>query len=111
MRKFNISILLMFIIISISNSGILFNNFYNNTKMIDITFAEKTIKIKCTEMSCNACKQSITRSLKTVQGINKLDVDLETKIITVVIDDSKTDEQEVLNAIIGAGYEAEIIKQ
>lgn len=61
-------------------------------------------------MSCDACKKSITRSINQLQGITKLDIDLETKIITVEIDDSKTDEQSVLNSVIEAGYDAEIIK-
>lgn len=70
---------------------------------------EKTIKIKCTEMSCDACKRSITKSINKLEGIIKLDIDLETKIISVTIDDSKTDSLSVLNAVIGAGYEAELI--
>lgn len=70
---------------------------------------EKTIKIKCTEMSCDACKRSITKSINALEGIITLDIDLESKIITVVIDDKKTDSTSVLNAVIGAGYEAELI--
>jgi copper chaperone len=70
---------------------------------------EKTIKIKCTEMSCDACKRSITKSINTLEGIIKLDINLETKIITVIADDSKTDEQSVLNAVINAGFEAELV--
>ncbi|MBE2217490.1 MAG: heavy-metal-associated domain-containing protein [Ignavibacteria bacterium] len=70
---------------------------------------EKTIKIKCTEMSCDACKRSITKSINMLEGIIKLDIDLETKIITVIIDDSKTEALSVLNAVVGAGYEAELV--
>ena len=70
---------------------------------------EKTIKIKCTEMSCDACKRSITKSINSLDGIINLDINLETKIITVNADDSKTDDQSVLNAVIGAGYEAELM--
>lgn len=100
----------IFIFANVAQSGILINNTNYFNKMIEITLTEKTVKIKCTEMSCNACKQSITKSIKALEGINKLYIDLETKIITVVLDESKTDEQEVLNAVIGAGYEAELIK-
>ena len=78
--------------------------------MIEITLAEKTVKIKCTEMSCEACKKSITRSINQLKGIINLDINLESKVITVEIDDTKTDEQSVLNAVIEAGYDAEIIK-
>ncbi|MBL8015653.1 MAG: heavy-metal-associated domain-containing protein, partial [Ignavibacteria bacterium] len=59
--------------------------------------------------SCDACKRSITKSINMLEGILQLDIDLETKLITVKIDDSKTDPQSVLNAVIGAGYEAELI--
>ncbi len=70
---------------------------------------QRSVKIKCTEMSCNSCKRSITKSIEQLQGIKKLDINLETKLITVIFDDEKTDEQSILNAVIGAGYEAEII--
>ena len=70
---------------------------------------QRSVKIKCTEMSCDACKRSITKSIDQLQGIKNLDINLETKIITVIFDDEKTDEQSILNAVIGAGYEAEII--
>lgn len=70
---------------------------------------QKVVKIKCTEMSCDACKRSITKSINQLKGIKSLDINLETKIITVIIDDKLTDEQSVLNAVIGAGYEAELI--
>jgi copper chaperone len=70
---------------------------------------EKTIKIKCTEMSCDACKRSITKSINSLDGIINLDINLETKIITVIADDSKTDDQSVLNAVIDAGFEAELV--
>ena len=70
--------------------------------------SQRSVKIKCTEMSCDACKRSITKSIDQLKGIKNLDINLETKIITVIYDDEKTDEQSILNAVIGAGYEAEI---
>ena len=73
------------------------------------SFVEKTINIKCTEMTCDGCKKSITKSINSLKGISKLDIDLETKVITVVFDDSKTDAQQILNAVIEAGYNAELM--
>jgi copper chaperone CopZ len=103
------AIFILFIFVNTANSKFI-KNISNTSKiMIEITLAEKTIKIKCTEMSCDACKRSITKSINQLEGIKKLDIDLESKIITVVIDDSRTDEQSVLNAVIGAGYDAELI--
>jgi copper chaperone CopZ len=70
------------------------------------SYAEKTIKIKCTEMTCDGCKRSITKSINTLKGITKLDINLESKIITVEFDESSTDTQSILNAVIEAGYDA-----
>lgn len=105
------TVLILFIFVSTANSKLIINNINTSKIMIEITLAEKTIKIKCTEMSCDACKRSITKSINQLEGIKKLDIDLKNKIITVVIDESKTDEQSVLNAVIGAGYNAELINQ
>lgn len=73
------------------------------------TYAEKTITIKCTEMTCDGCKRSITKSINTLKGIAKLDINLDSKIITVVFDDTKTDPQSIVNSVIEAGYDAELL--
>lgn len=90
------------------------NYSYNNIKINTMTLTEtavsqKVVKIKCSEMSCEACKRSITKSISQLNGIKTLDIDLETKIISVIYDDAVTDEVSILNAVINAGYEAEII--
>ena len=70
--------------------------------------SQRSVKIKCTEMSCDACKRSITKSIDLLKGIKNLDINLETKIITVIYDDEKTDEQSILNAVISTGKKKEI---
>lgn len=106
MKKIHLVILMIFFITNFT-----FSNQYNFKTMTltETETTQKVVKIKCTEMSCDACKRSITKSINQLQGIKSLDINLETKIITVVIDDKLTDEQSVLNAVVGAGYEAEII--
>ncbi|MCC6866760.1 MAG: heavy-metal-associated domain-containing protein [Ignavibacteria bacterium] len=71
--------------------------------------SQKIVKIKCTEMSCSSCKKHITNSISKLKGIEKVDVNLETKIITVTVNNPNTTDQDVLNAVIEAGYEAELI--
>jgi P-type Cu+ transporter len=70
----------------------------------------KTVTIKCTEMTCEGCKREITRYIKLLDGIEKLGVNLDTKIITVTFDDSKASEKDLLKAISDAGYESEVVK-
>ncbi len=70
----------------------------------------KTVKIKCTEMSCVGCKKKITQSINNLEGIKNINVDLETKIITVTFDELKTNADKILGAIAEAGYESELIE-
>ena len=70
----------------------------------------KTIKIKCTEMTCAGCKKKITKSINNLEGIKKVKVDLETKLITVTFDESKTSPDNIVGAIAEAGYESEIVE-
>lgn len=111
----------MKIIICIFTVFILFNLFnlsttnsqnfnFTNMTLTETDVTQKIVKIKCTEMSCDACKRSITKSINQLQGINSLNIDLDSKIITVIYDDTATDELSILNAVVGAGYEAEIIE-
>ena len=105
------AIIIFSLILSIGNASSEIINFNQKREMTltETEVTQRSVKIKCTEMSCDACKRSITKSINQLQGIKSLDIDLETKIITVIFDDEKTDEQSILNAVIGAGYEAEFI--
>jgi periplasmic mercuric ion binding protein len=91
-----------------------YSNFinYSQNKTMDQTEtmnAQKTVKLKCTEMSCQKCVKSIEKSINKLPGISDLNIDLESKIISVTFDESKTDVQSLLNAIVEAGYEAEVL--
>lgn len=76
----------------------------------DVVSEKKTVKIKCEEMTCIGCKNSITKAVKSLKGIEKIDIDLETKIITITYEESKTNPEEILYAVIGSGYDAELIE-
>lgn len=83
---------------------------YKNMIQTETMNAQETVKLKCTEMSCHKCAKSITASINKLAGIADVNIDLESKVITVTFDDSRTDVQSILNAIVEAGYEAELIK-
>jgi len=70
----------------------------------------KTVKIKCSEMTCLGCKKKITESIKTLDGIIKVKINLDTKIVTVTYDDAKTAPDKIINAISEAGYESELVE-
>ena len=77
--------------------------------LTEASVTQKIVKINCPEMSCDACKRSITKSINQLKGIKTLDIDLETKIITVIYDDTAIEDITILNAVVGAGFEAEIL--
>ena len=55
-------------------------------------------------MSCGHCKAAVTEELQGVAGVQSVDVDLDTKVVTVTGD--PLDDTVLRAAIEEAGYEA-----
>ena len=64
------------------------------------------VKIK-TSAICDMCKKTIEHDLLFEKGIKKVDLDLDTKVATVVYNAKKTDEQKIRIAITQIGYDAD----
>lgn len=71
--------------------------------------AKQTIKLKCIEMTCSGCKTKITQALNSLDGVSKVKINLDKKIITVTFDDKKTTKDKIIEAIATVGYESELI--
>ncbi len=56
-------------------------------------------------MHCGHCKASVTEELQAVPGVEQVDVDLDTKLVTV--SGAGLEEASLRGAIEEAGYEAE----
>ena len=56
------------------------------------------------EMSCGHCKAAVTREISAVAGVHSVDVDLDTKLVTVT--GEQLDDEALRAAIEEAGYEA-----
>jgi copper chaperone len=56
---------------------------------------------------CGHCKAAVTRELEGVSGVETVEVDLETKRVTVGGD--RLDDAALVAAIDEAGYDAELI--
>jgi copper chaperone CopZ len=55
-------------------------------------------------MSCGHCEQAVSSELATVRGVESVDVDLDSKLVTVR--GSDLDDRALRAAIEEAGYEA-----
>ncbi len=56
-------------------------------------------------MTCGHCEASVKEELSALQGVESVDVDLKTKLVTVT--GSSLDDASLRAAIDEAGYEAE----
>ena len=56
------------------------------------------------EMSCGHCKAAVTREISAVAGVQSVDVDLGSKLVTVT--GEHLDDEALRAAIEEAGYEA-----
>ena len=63
-----------------------------------------TITYTVSDMTCGHCKQAVTQEVSAVEGVESVEVDLDTKLVTVV--GSSLDDAKLRAAIDDAGYEA-----
>ena len=62
-----------------------------------------TISYAVPDVSCDHCRAAITREVSAVAGVETVEVDLETKTVTVT--GEPLDEAAIVVAIDDAGYE------
>lgn len=65
-------------------------------------------KFSITGMSCSACSAAVERSVKKLDGIMSVGVNLLANSMSVEFDETKTDEQKIIGAVVGAGYGASV---
>lgn len=62
------------------------------------------VSYRVPDMSCGHCKQAVSQELLAIDGVESVDVDLETKL--VVVQGTGLDDAQLRAAIEEAGYEA-----
>ena len=69
----------------------------------------ETVKIK-TSAVCDMCKDTIEKALAYEKGVKSSNLDVSTKVVTVVYNPKKTTPEKIRKAITEAGYDADEIK-
>lgn len=64
----------------------------------------QTITYTVAGMTCDHCKHAVSTEVRAVNGVSGVDVDLDTKLVTVT--GESLDDQALRAAIEEAGYEA-----
>lgn len=66
--------------------------------------ASRTVTLSIPGMSCAACPITVKKALMQVDGVSKVDIDLEKREATVSFDDEKTSVEALTKATTEAGY-------
>jgi copper chaperone len=61
--------------------------------------------IKVEGMSCMHCQLRVKKAVEAVEGVQKADVNLQTKQVTIDYEEGKANTEKVKDAIREAGYE------
>ncbi|TAE67653.1 MAG: hypothetical protein EAZ85_14925 [Bacteroidetes bacterium] len=77
---------------------------------VSMAFAQGTATIK-TSAICGMCKATIEKALNKQAGVSAVNMDVDTKEITVSFDDKKTNVSKIRKAISKAGYDADEVKR
>ena len=60
--------------------------------------------------NCEMCKTRIEKAAKSVEGVSAADWDVDTKMLALTFDDSKTDVHKVQDAIAKVGHDTDMHK-
>lgn len=63
-----------------------------------------SLKLKVTDIACDACAEKITESIHTMEPDAQVDVDVKSKTVTV---ESAASEESIKQVIVAAGYNIE----
>ena len=63
-------------------------------------------RLKVTGMSCENCVQSITKTLRSVEGVHDAKVDLASGIAEVDFDETKTNVEALCAAVDDIGFDS-----
>lgn len=67
------------------------------------------IQIK-TNAICGECKERLEDAMYMIKGVKKANLDLKTKVMTVEFNTNKTSVDELKQAIVDTGYDADDLK-
>ena len=64
----------------------------------------QTELLKVTGMTCDGCTSKVARALKTVSGVDEVNVSLSAGEATVQYDEALTSPEQLTSAVKGAGF-------
>jgi len=65
-----------------------------------------TVRI-VTSAQCETCREKLSRDLSYLKGVERTDLDLDTRILMVIYDSGRTTPEKIRKAITRSGYDAD----
>jgi periplasmic mercuric ion binding protein len=81
--------------------------FAGTIKAQDATSSELKIK---TSATCEMCKETIEKYMSFEKGVKRSSLDVDSKILTVVYNPTKTTPEKLRKAVSKSGYDADDVK-
>lgn len=79
--------------------------------VVNLAFAAESKKVEIkTSAICGMCKKKIEKGLSKLEGVQKANLDVKTKIATVKYNPHETNIAEIRTAIAKTGYDADTVK-
>lgn len=63
-------------------------------------------QFKVEEMHCNHCVESIDKALRDLEGVENIDIDLDSKIVSL---EGEIDDKKVIDSLDDIGFDAVLI--
>jgi mercuric ion binding protein len=75
---------------------------------VQVKNSSQSVTLDMQNMTCAMCKFTIKKALQGVEGVQKVDVDFDSKMATVTFDPQKTNSEALIKATTYAGYPATV---
>ena len=70
----------------------------------------KTVTLSVPGMTCSTCPITVKKALTKVEGVSKIEIRLEERLVVVTYDDAKTTVDALTKATTNAGYPSTVSK-
>ncbi|TAN20729.1 MAG: copper chaperone [Actinomycetota bacterium] len=68
----------------------------------------RNVELSAKDISCNHCKMTIENGISGSVGVTSVQVDIDTKKVDVIFDESKITVDTLLGQLLELGYPAEV---
>ncbi len=79
---------------------------FANSKLQETERKVDTVEIK-TSAVCNMCKERLEHDMAFEKGVKSVELDNETKVLTITYKTNKTNKEELKKAVTKIGYDAD----